>query len=250
MKSGTFVVLVLVSGALAGLVHGGVNLVLVEPFIDEAAYLESRNLDSGREPALLGQYDSFREWQKGGQVLASVILGVSMGSLFGIVYGLSRRSLPGRHDVTRAAVLAGIMWCVLFLVPFLKYPGELPAGTGADTVAYRGVLFLAFVAISGFSALGFYRLSKKLCGMKKAASVAGYGALMVAAGIMMPGYSDADAAGIMMPGYSDADAAGQLAEFRAASVIAVSAFWASDALILGLLWSRFGRDGPPRRPYG
>ena len=48
------------------------------------------------------EYESYRVWQKSGQVLAGVILGIAMGSLFGIVYALSRNSLPGKNDVTKS----------------------------------------------------------------------------------------------------------------------------------------------------
>jgi hypothetical protein len=46
MKTSIFLIIVLVSGALAGLVWGSANLVLVEPYLDEAIGIENQNLDS------------------------------------------------------------------------------------------------------------------------------------------------------------------------------------------------------------
>ena len=235
MKSGTLIAIVLVSGAIAGLIHGGVNLVIVEPYLDDAIAIENRNMfESGEEedtPEFWVEYNSFRVWQKGGQVLAGVILGTSVGALFGIVYALSRNSLPGSHDVKKALVLAGIMWLVVFFIPFLKYPANPPTVGDGDTVVLRGALFLAFTAISGFSAVGFYQLSKKFQGKKKLISAIGYGIFISAVAFLMPDNPD------------EITAPMQLVDgFRVMSVLGVSAFWITIPLVLGLLWNRFRPD--------
>ncbi|MGD8432161.1 MAG: CbtA family protein, partial [Nitrosopumilaceae archaeon] len=101
MRASLFVIIVLVSGAFAGFIHGATNLVLVEPYLDEAINIENQNLfASGEEENTLDfwvEYEGYREWQKGGQILAGVILGTSIGALFGIVFALSRNSLPGNN---------------------------------------------------------------------------------------------------------------------------------------------------------
>ncbi len=92
MKTILFLSIVLFSGALAGTIHGVTNLVLVEPYLDEAIGIENQNLfASGEEDDTLAfwvEYDAYRDWQKSGQILAGTILGISMGALFGIVYVL------------------------------------------------------------------------------------------------------------------------------------------------------------------
>ena len=235
MRSGIFIAIVLISGAFAGLIHGGVNLVIVEPYLDDAISIENRNLfESGEEedtPEFWIEYNSFRVWQKGGQVLAGVILGISIGALFGIVYALSRNSLPGSHDVKKALILAGIMWLVIFFIPFLKYPANPPTVGDGDTVVLRGTLFLAFTAISGFSAVGFYQLSKKFQGNKKLISVFGYGVFITAVALIMPGNPD------------EISAPMQLVDgFRIMSVFGVSTFWIIMPLVLGSLWHKFRPD--------
>jgi len=122
MKSSIFLIIVLVSGAFAGLVHGSANLVLVEPYLDEAIGIENQNLfASGEEDDTLEfwiEYEGYRAWQKGGQLLAGVILGTSIGALFGIVFTLSRNSLPGNNNIKKALILAGIMWLTIYFIPF------------------------------------------------------------------------------------------------------------------------------------
>jgi len=44
MKTGLFIILVLVSGCFAGLIHGGINLAIVEPYLDQAIGIENQTL--------------------------------------------------------------------------------------------------------------------------------------------------------------------------------------------------------------
>ena len=65
MKTIIFLAIVLVSGALAGTVHGIVNLAIVEPYLDEAIGIENRNLfASGEEedtPQFWVENDAYRD---------------------------------------------------------------------------------------------------------------------------------------------------------------------------------------------
>ena len=165
MKTFLFIVIVLLSGASAGLIHGTVNFAIVEPYLDQAIGIENQNLfESGAEEdstQFWVEYEGYRVWQKSGQIFAGVILGTSIGALFGIVYALSRNSLPGNNDVKKALVLAGIMWFTIYLIPFLKYPANPPTVGDAETVVLRSILYLSFIAISGIGAIVFYILSQK-----------------------------------------------------------------------------------------
>ena len=44
MNAGYFIAIVLVSGFVAGTIHGAVNLAIVEPYLDEAIGIENQNL--------------------------------------------------------------------------------------------------------------------------------------------------------------------------------------------------------------
>ncbi|MCH6570995.1 MAG: CbtA family protein [Thaumarchaeota archaeon] len=237
MKTGHFIGIVLLAGCFAGIIHGAANLAIVEPYLDEAIGIENQNLfASGEEKDTLQfwvEYSAYRDWQKGGQVLAGAILGTSIGALFGIVFAYSRKILPGQHNVKKALVLAGIMWLTIFLIPFLKYPANPPTVGDPETVVLRATLYLAFIAISGFSVIGFYQLSKKFQGRKKLVAVIGYAAFMTAIFVVMPPNPDEIAAPMEL-----------VNGFRVMSVVAVSVFWLALGIILGLFWQKIQPDKP------
>ena len=232
MNAGYFIAIVLVSGFVAGTIHGAVNLAIVEPYLDKAIGIENQNLFASGEaedtPQFWVEYNSYRDWQKIGQLLAGGILGMSIGALFGIVFAYSRNSLPKGHTVKKTFVLAAIMWFTIFLIPFLKYPANPPTVGDADTVVLRQTLYLLFIAISGFSAVGFFVLYKKLQNKKKGFAFIGYAVFITVVFFIMP------------PSPDEVTAPMDLVNgFRTMSVVAVSTFWVAEAIILGALWQKY-----------
>ena len=232
MKTITFITIVLVSGAIAGFVHGTINFALVEPYLDQAIGLENESLfasgDAEDTLEFWAEYESYRIWQKSGQVLAGVILGLAMGSLFGIVYALSRNSLPGKNDVTKSVILAGIMWLTIYIIPFLKYPANPPTVGDGETVMLRAILYVSFIALSGIGVVIFYKLSQKLQNNKKYFGLFGYVIFITILFFVMPENPDEITAPMNL-----------VNEFRLMSVLGVSSFWLSVGLILGLFWKKF-----------
>ena len=232
MKTITFIIIVLVSGAIAGFVHGTINFALVEPYLDQAIGLENESLFASGEAEdnleFWAEYESYRIWQKSGQVLAGVILGLAMGSLFGIVYALSRNSLPGKNDVTKSVILAGIMWLTIYIIPFLKYPANPPTVGDGETVMLRAILYVSFIALSGIGVVIFYKLSQKLQNNKKYFGLFGYIIFITILFFVMPENPDEITAPMNL-----------VNEFRLMSVLGVSSFWLSVGLILGLFWKKF-----------
>ena len=231
MRTSLFIAIVLISGVSAGLIHGTANLVFVEPSLDQAIGIENQHLfASGEEkdtPEFRAEFDSYRYWQKSGQVLAGAILGISIGSLFGIIFVLSRNSLPGKSDMSKSLILAGIMWLAIYFIPFLKYPANPPTVGDPDTVVLRSILFLTFIAISGFGALGFYKIFKKLKN-KKFIAILGYAVFVGVVFFAMPENPDKITAPMNLVDH-----------FRMMSAVAVSIYWLSLGIILGSLWNRF-----------
>ena len=242
MKTSLFIIIVLVSGAFAGLIHGTVNFAIVEPYLDQAIGIENQNLfASGEEedtPEFWVEYEGYRDWQKSGQILAGVILGMSIGSLFGIVFALSRKSLPGNNDIKKAILLAGIMWFTLYLIPFLKYPANPPTVGDGETVVLRAILYLSFIAISGLGAFGFYKLSKKFQKNKKLLALVGYGIFISIVFVAMPENPDEVTAPMNL-----------VNEFRIMSVLGVTSFWASVGIILGIFWNKLNSKEETTRSY-
>ena len=232
MKTITFITIVLVSGAIAGFVHGTINFALVEPYLDQAIGLENESLFASGEAEdnleFWAEYESYRIWQKSGQVLAGVILGLAMGSLFGIVYALFRNSLPGKTDVTKSVILAGVMWLTIYIIPFLKYPANPPTVGDGETVMLRAILYVSFIALSGIGVVIFYKLSQKLQNNKKYFGLFGYVIFITILFFVMPENPDEITAPMNL-----------VNEFRFMSVLGVSSFWLSVGLILGLFWKKF-----------
>ena len=232
MKTVFFIVIVLVSGFVAGVIHGTVNLVIVEPYLDEAIEIENQNLFATGlaedTPQFWAEYSSYRDWQKSGQLLAGGILGMSIGALFGIVFAYSRNSLPKGHTVKKTFVLAAIMWLTIFIIPFLKYPANPPTVGDVDTVVLRSILYLSFIAISGFSAVGFFILYKKLQNKKKGLAFVGYAVFITTVFFIMPVNPDEVKAPMDL-----------VNSFRIMSVIAVTTFWIAEAIIFGMLWQKY-----------
>jgi predicted cobalt transporter CbtA len=122
------------------------------------------------------------------------------------------------------------MWFVLFIVPALKYPPNPPAVGNPDTLYYRQSLYIAYLAISGLTALGAAVLYRKLGNkeIKKAMIPAIYSGIIVAAYLMMPPNPDAiTAPGDLVNG------------FRIASISTMSVFWLLLGILLGLFWDKF-----------
>ena len=227
--------IVLLSGCFAGTIYGGLNLLIVEPYLDDAINIENQNLfSSGEEidgPQFWVEYYEYRTWQKGGEVLAGAILGTSLGSLFGIVYALSKKSLPSKNNIGKTLILAGLMWFTLFVIPFLKYPANPPTVGDEDTVVLRGMLYLALIAISGFMALGFYQIFKRVKDKNKILPVIGYAVLISLTLFLMPENPDEISTSMEL-----------INGFRMVAFLTGTLFWFTLALFLGIFWQKTNPD--------
>src|SRR5918997_5559925 len=169
MKSLTFILISIGSGALAGLILAAMNMFLVEPYVDKAIGLETaKAIDLGKNVPTDDEQDSYRISQKSGSFVGGSILGMAFGSLLGIVYMFCRKAIPFSSDIKRAVFLSLAMCLVLFVVPFIKYPGNPPAVGNPDTIWLRESLFIGFLSISALSALFLGILSYNLRYIQKA----------------------------------------------------------------------------------
>ena len=235
LKVITFVIITLLSGAIAGTVLGVINQALVEPYIDRAISIETQNAIKEGEVIDPVELQNYRQWQKGGEIAAGTILGMSFGALFGVVFVYSRSLLlpQSNSNIRKALVLAGIMWFVLFLIPALKYPANPPAVGDPETIYYREALYIGLLAISGFSALGLALLYRKLGSRtpnnKNRIIIVPliYAAIIVGAFLILPPNPDKISAPLDL-----------VQGFRIASAFTMSIFWGLLGLILGALWDR------------
>jgi predicted cobalt transporter CbtA len=229
MKTIIFIAITLLAGAIAGTILGAINQVAVEPYIDYAVELEMQNTNQSSQIINPAEFTAYRLWQRGGEMLAGTILGLSIGSLFGIVFAYTHNSVPGSNNKKKALIVAGIMWFVLFLIPALKYPANPPAVGDPETIYYRQSLYVAFLAISGFSALGLAFLYRKMgaLNIKKAIIPAAYAAIISGAYLAMPANPDPINAPMDL-----------LMGFRITSAITISMFWGLLGVIFGTFWDK------------
>jgi predicted cobalt transporter CbtA len=229
MKTIIFIAITLLAGAIAGTILGAINQVAVEPYIDYAVELEMQNTNQSSQIINPAEFTAYRLWQRGGEMLAGTILGLSIGSLFGIVFAYTHNSVPGSNNKKKALIVAGIMWFVLFLIPALKYPANPPAVGDPETIYYRQSLYVAFLAISGFSALGLAFLYRKMgaLNIKKAIILAAYAAIISGAYLAMPANPDPINAPMDL-----------VMGFRITSAITISMFWGLLGVIFGTFWDK------------
>lgn len=229
MKLLAFIGVTLLAGVISGLAYGGINLFTVEPFIDKAVGIETQNRINAGEEVNINELASYRSWQKSGEVVAGMILGVSFASLYAIVYGYTRKSLPGSSDIKKGLVLASIVWFTIFMIPFIKYPGNPPAVGEPETIYYRQALYIAFIAISGLGALGFAFLYRRMSSSSKKFIVpALYAAYIAGFYFAMPPNPDP----IKIP-------MELVTNFRIVSAATATVFWIILGAVFGALWTRF-----------
>jgi len=229
MKTIAFILITLISGAIAGTILGLINQLLVEPYIDQAIEIEVQNTVASGGPVNMDELVQYRLWQKGGEIVAGTILGISVSALFGIVFVYSRDSLPGSNNKKKGLILAGIMFSVLFLIPALKYPGNPPAVGDPETVVYRQSLYIGMLAISGFSALALallYRATKHEESKKVIISII-YAAIIAIAFIILP--SNPDDITIPMD---------LVMNFRIVSTLTMGIFWGILGITLSSFWDK------------
>lgn len=235
MKTLTFICITLLSGAIAGTLLGLINQVVVEPYIDKAIGIQDQVAINAGQVIDPVHESHYRMWQKGGEIVAAAIYGISLSALFGVVFAYCRNSklLPRSNNKVKALVLAGIMFFVLFLVPSLKYPAN-PPGVGDPTTIYmREDLYVGFILSSGFTALGLAFVYRKfennnsLRSKKKLMLPLIYAMVMVIAYVSFPPYPDK----VTIP-------MDLLTSFRIAGAFTIGIFWWLMAVILGTFWDK------------
>jgi predicted cobalt transporter CbtA len=136
--------------------------------------------------------------------------------------------LPGKNNKQKAIFLAGIMWFVLFLMVALKYPANPPAVGDPETIYYREILYVAYIMISGFVALGMAVIwIRTRMNSKRIIIPLMYAAIMVTAYFVMP--SNPDKIEISM---------NLIQTFRFLTAITIGVFWGVLGITFGSLWDK------------
>lgn len=229
MKALTLVGITLSTGVIAGIILALLNLGIVEPTIDKAIALEVQKQISSGENVNMSELIDYRYWQKAGAFAGGAIYGAGLASLFGVIFVFARNKLPGKNNKQKAIFLAGIMWFILFLMVALKYPANPPAVGDPETIYYREILYVAYIMISGFAALGMAVIWIRInMNSKRIIIPLIYAAIMVTAFVVMP--SNPDKIEISMD---------LIQTFRILSAITIGVFWGILGITFGSLWDKF-----------
>lgn len=227
----------LLAGALAGLAAGLFALAVGEGPVAEAIRIEQQAAapaagDSG--------FAVSRPAQQALLPVATGLVGVAVGGLYGLAWAGLRRRLHARSDWTASLRLGVVTWLAVSLLPSLKYPGNPPAVGDPATVTARSAWFLAAVAGGALLACGVWLLARRLRRLgwqpvprqvaAGAAAAAGAGLLLVA----LPANTDP----VAIP-------ADLLWRFRLASLGTQLVLWGGLAVAFGLLAERAPTSHPP-----
>jgi predicted cobalt transporter CbtA len=131
--------LLMLAGLLSSLLAGVWLLLVTEPVIRSALVIENARQAAGapaHHPSLVS-----RTAQLGGGVLGVVITGVVLAFVFATVYATVRHRLPGRTDLTRAALLAAIAFAISGLLPAIVIPANPPGVGEQATVSTRTEIY-------------------------------------------------------------------------------------------------------------
>lgn len=239
MKSITFILISAMSGVIAGLILAGVNMIVVEPLIDKAIEIETSNALRSGENIDIKELNLMRTWQKSGSFIAGALMGMAFGSVLGIVYSFIRKTLLFSNDRRNAFLLSLVMCTVLFVIPFLKYPGNPPAVGDPETIYYRETLYVGFLALSSITALGLGILYYKLKNIYSRLNIVVPVVYLVIIGfafMLFP--SNPDKISISMD---------LVNSFRIATGMTMVIFWAVLGISFGLLWQKLQPYGSSKR---
>lgn len=219
---GTVLKAVILAGLLAGAALAVFHGLLTEPVIDQAIAIEEAHEGHQDEgPPLVS-----RDTQKRGLIVGSVLYGLFVGLIFGGTFYLAQSALPTRRVLTRAVWLALAGYCLVTLLPFLKYPANPPGVGQPETIEYRQSLYLAFLLLSLVGGVAAGVAARR--GVPRWLAVTGFVVFALALYAVMPANPDPTE----MP-------LGLVLRFRALSLAGLTLFWLILGLAFGLLAERF-----------
>jgi hypothetical protein len=227
-----FLIRGLICGIVVGLLVFLYAKLIGEPPVNGAIGVEEQlahTSGEGHETELVS-----RDLQAGWGLFAGVMLyAIAIGGLFSLAFAYAWGRMGKLSARLTAAVLAGVSFVAVYLVPFLKYPANPPSIGGPDTIGYRTALYFGMIAISIAAVVAAVNLFHVLAGRTErwhAVSLGG-AAYLVIVGIayaVMPGINEVP----------DAFPAVLLWQFRVAALGMQLLLWTALGLLFGELTQR------------
>lgn len=222
LKRGVF------SGAVSGAVFGGFAFLLAEPLMDRAVSLESaRQASAGEHPMAIFS----RNTQHVGLLVAAILVGLSLGVLFGVAQALLHRD-DTRDTWGQALRLGAGGFFALSLVPFMRYPSNPPGVGDSATIGTRSHLYLVVLVIGlvGVTFAGLIARGLRERGVRaslRQLAVTGVCFATIALTFVLPDNTDEVIAPVSL-----------VWEFRLLSIAGLALLWGGLAATYGLLSER------------
>jgi len=94
----------------------------------------------------------------------TLLYGVALGGMFGLVFAAVYGRLGALAARGTAALLGGLGFTAVYLVPFLKYPANPPSIGNPDTIQYRTAVYLVLMLASIVAMISAAMLQRRLVG--------------------------------------------------------------------------------------
>ncbi|GAB3683807.1 CbtA family protein [Saccharopolyspora tripterygii] len=140
----------LLAGLLAGLTAALFSLLLVETPLRAALEVEEARSHAAGEHAHEELFS--RPTQVVGGMVAALVVGLAIGTIFAVVFAHNRHRLPARTDFGRSLQLAASGFLAVSLLPALKYPANPPGVGDGETVTFRTVAYFSLI-VAGIAIL-------------------------------------------------------------------------------------------------
>lgn len=234
----------LIAGLFAGVVAMGFAYVVGEPPLRDAIALEDAKA-ARATPAAGAHAENASPVGRTAQSTiglgtGTIVAGAALGGLFALVFAFVQgRFSRARARVTSAAI-AAVAFVAVFLVPFLKYPGNPPGIGNPDTIGHRSNLYFLLLLLSLLSAVVAAivgRWSSARAGAWNGALIgaATFAVLIVLTYVLMPAVDE------VVTGYP----ASLVWRFRLASIGIQAVLWGAIGIGFGALTERSERQTTP-----
>jgi predicted cobalt transporter CbtA len=141
----------LLRGMLAGFVAGLLVFAFArwigEPQVERAIAFET-SLDRARGEAPEPEMVSRKVQRSFGLLTGAAVYGAAVGGIFGLVFAFAYGRMGAVGPRALSALLAGMGFVAIVLVPNLKYPANPPAVGNPETIGVRTASFFLLIAFS------------------------------------------------------------------------------------------------------
>jgi predicted cobalt transporter CbtA len=134
-------------GVVAGLLVFAFARWIGEPQVERAIAFETAT-DQAKGEAPEPEMVSRRVQKSIGLLTGTVVFGAAVGGLFGLVFAFAYGRIGEMGPRALSAVLAGLGYVAIVLVPQLKYPANPPAVGSPETIGVRTGAYFLLIAVS------------------------------------------------------------------------------------------------------